>query len=122
MFCQKCGEEIPNGSVFCGSCGTKQGVVTPPVVPLAGTTESNTVVLGTAPSNIPPQVQSNKEGTLKKCPSCSASTKAFTTTCSECGHEFREVKSNSNLQEFFKKIENSSPGERATVIANFPVP
>lgn len=25
MFCQKCGREIPDGSAFCGECGTKAG-------------------------------------------------------------------------------------------------
>lgn len=25
MFCQKCGKEIPDGSAFCGECGTKAG-------------------------------------------------------------------------------------------------
>lgn len=25
MFCQKCGREIPDGSEFCGKCGTKAG-------------------------------------------------------------------------------------------------
>lgn len=41
----------------------------------------------------PPQVvekaTSNKEGDIKKCPSCGASVQSFTSKCGECGHEFR---------------------------------
>lgn len=30
MFCKKCGANIPDGSVFCDVCGTRQGTATPP--------------------------------------------------------------------------------------------
>ena len=69
------------------------------------------------------QIQkSNKEGVVKKCPSCGAQVNAFKTNCNECGLEFREVQSSSSLKDFFNQIENAKPENRAVIIANFPVP
>jgi hypothetical protein len=45
----------------------------------------------------PPVVEkatSNKEGDIKKCPSCGASVKSFQIKCDECGHEFRGTSAN----------------------------
>lgn len=44
----------------------------------------------------------NKEGDLKKCPSCGAPVPSFTTICEDCGHEFRNTKSSDAVNEFFK--------------------
>lgn len=27
MFCNKCGRQLPDGSVFCNFCGAQQGVI-----------------------------------------------------------------------------------------------
>jgi hypothetical protein len=43
-----------------------------------------TAVPPTPPAN-------NKEGTIKKCPSCGAVAESFNTKCSDCGHEFRNT-------------------------------
>ncbi len=36
MFCQKCGKEMPDDSVFCPSCGAKQIVAGQPEVKMEG--------------------------------------------------------------------------------------
>ncbi len=45
--------------------------------------------------------KSNKEGDLKKCPSCGAQVQSFATKCSDCGHEFRNVESSTSVTAFF---------------------
>ena len=45
--------------------------------------------------------KSNKEGDIKKCPSCGAPVQSFTAKCSDCGHEFRNVESSTSVKEFF---------------------
>jgi hypothetical protein len=45
--------------------------------------------------------KSNKEGDLKKCPSCGAPVLAFAIKCTDCGHEFRNVESSTSVKEFF---------------------
>lgn len=45
--------------------------------------------------------KSNKEGEVKKCPSCWAPASSFTTKCSHCGHEYRNVESCNSVKEFF---------------------
>jgi hypothetical protein len=54
--------------------------------------------------------KSNKEGDIKKCPSCGSSVASFSTTCKDCGHEFRNTTANKSIQELFlllNEIENS---------------
>lgn len=60
--------------------------------------------------------KTDKVGDLKKCPSCGAAVSSFSTKCSDCGHEFRNVESNKQVREFFsqfQKIENSIPLKEA---------
>lgn len=55
--------------------------------------------------------KSSKEGNLKKCPSCGAPVKSFTTKCADCGHEFRDTESSRSTKEFFllfNEIENDN--------------
>jgi hypothetical protein len=49
--------------------------------------------------------KSNKEGDLKKCPSCGAPVQSFTSTCSDCGHVFTNVKANSTVQKLFEELQ-----------------
>jgi hypothetical protein len=56
----------------------------------------------------PPPPNSNKEGTIKKCPACGAVAESFSTKCKDCGHEFRNISSSivmQKLNEDFAKIE-----------------
>lgn len=43
------------------------------------------------------QNKSNKEGEVKKCPSCGSPVASFKSSCFECGHEFRNVDSVSSI-------------------------
>ena len=56
-------------------------------------------------------VPSNKEGSLKKCPSCGAPTQAFATKCPECGHEFRGIQTSGSVQKLFETL-NELEGQR----------
>jgi hypothetical protein len=52
-----------------------------------------------------PIVKSNKEGDLKKCPSCGAPAQSFKTNCPECGLEFRDSEANHNLRELLELLD-----------------
>jgi predicted nucleic acid-binding Zn ribbon protein len=69
-----------------------------------------------------PPVQSNKEGNLKKCPSCGAPVPSLSLKCSECGHEFRNTEATVSVNEFFKQVKSAKPEDRAMIISNFPIP
>ena len=49
--------------------------------------------------------KSNKEGDLKKCPSCGAPVQSFATKCSDCGHEFRSTESTDSIKAFFNRLQ-----------------
>jgi len=66
--------------------------------------------------------QSNKEGNVKKCPSCGAPVQSFSLKCDECGHEFRNTESSQSIKEFYKQLKAAKIDERSTVISNFPIP
>ena len=51
-----------------------------------------------------PENKSNKEGDLKKCPSCGSPTQAFATKCSDCGHEFRNIQATQSVQKLFEML------------------
>jgi hypothetical protein len=81
---------------------------------------------------------SNKKGNLKKCPSCGASTKSFQNNCEECGHEFRNVDTNSSINELLNNLKKITKSQfqdnfggfekskyfeaRAEVIRDFSIP
>ena len=56
------------------------------------------------PINTSNTTQSNKEGDLKKCPSCGAPVGSFSSVCQDCGHEFRNIKSANSVQDFYYKF------------------
>lgn len=58
------------------------------------------------------QPKSNKEGELKKCPSCGAPVKSFTSKCPECGHEFRNINAEHSINELFKTLQAIEKNER----------
>ncbi|MBK9413565.1 MAG: hypothetical protein IPN61_09120 [Bacteroidetes bacterium] len=68
-------------------------------------------------TSIPPPVtqQSNKEGDIKKCPSCGAPAKAFSAKCNECGHEFRNIESSKSINELFSMIKNAEEQVRLEI-------
>ena len=55
---------------------------------------------------------SNKEGVIKKCPSCGASVKSFSTHCQDCGHEFRGSEAVNSVKKLFNEIEKIEVEER----------
>jgi hypothetical protein len=73
---------------------------------------------------IPPadNPKSNKEGDLKKCPSCGAPVESFTSNCKECGHEFRNVNSNQSLNKLFEQLKKTPISQHPSLISNFPIP
>jgi len=82
--------------------------------------------------------QKEKIGNLNTCPSCGSTVNSFQTKCSDCGHEFRNVQTNSSIKDLMielKKIKKSNfkddDGDidekeyfiaRAEVIRNFAIP
>jgi hypothetical protein len=46
--------------------------------------------------------KSDKFGDVKKCPACGAMVQTYSTNCSDCGHDFRNVESANSIIEFFK--------------------
>lgn len=92
--------------------------------------------------------KSDKYGDVKKCPACGAMIEAFTTRCTECGHEFSNIAANSSIQKLFEmlnsvdriEIEKDRPktslsgflsaitdnsnsfNQKKTIIQNFPIP
>lgn len=83
------------------------------------------------PPPIVEKATSNKEGDIKKCPSCGASVKSFQIKCDECGHEFRGTSANkitSQLKNELASIDKSKfefdsdyNKALAFVIKNLPV-
>jgi len=55
----------------------------------------------------------NKEGTLKKCPSCGAPVQSFVTQCTDCGHEFRGIKSASSIERLYDELQKIEESERS---------
>jgi hypothetical protein len=54
--------------------------------------------------------KSDKFGDVKKCPACGAMIQSFSTKCSDCGHDFRNIENANSIKEFFRdyqKIEDS---------------
>ncbi len=108
--------------------------------------EANLKIAPTSPPSLPSQQQTNKEGDIKKCPSCGAPVNSFTSKCNECGHEFRNIAGNKSATSLFQLLteaEDKIRTERlnlkgvynpaiqtqmaigtaqATIINSFPVP
>ena len=58
---------------------------------------NNTQSSETSPSR-PSVAQSNKQGVVRKCPACGATTESLAARCSACGHEFRGLSASSSVQ------------------------
>jgi hypothetical protein len=52
--------------------------------------------------------KSNKDGSIKKCPSCGATAQAFATKCSDCGHEFRNIQAANSVKELSTQLQNAA--------------
>lgn len=76
-----------------------------------------------------------KYGDVRKCPRCGHVVRAFEAICPDCGHEFANVGGNSSIERLQQQLEAISTristsmfaqsqlfAERASCIANFPVP
>ena len=67
--------------------------------------------------------QKEKVGNVKTCPACGASVKALKLKCDDCGHEFTNTKSNSNLTELEKKLVSAKGDKkRIQIITDHPIP
>lgn len=76
-------------------------------------------------------METNKYGNVKKCPACGALINQMSAKCSECGHEFSDIKANDTVQNLLLKLENvdassldeeKSVAGKIQIIQNFPVP
>lgn len=107
--------------------------------------QTNKQVVFPAP---PLENKSNKEGELKKCPSCGSIVQSFNTKCSECGHEYRNTSAVSSISVLSSRLEailnenmlgsdteskelgvfarmdkvNDIAHKQAQTIVNFPIP
>ena len=70
--------------------------------------EANVKATPTSPVSLHKQQQSNKEGDLKKCPSCGAPVVSFATKCSSCGHEFRNIQASNSVKELSIQLQNAA--------------
>ena len=59
-----------------------------------------------------PPMSSNKEGEIKKCPSCGATAVTFSTKCADCGHEFRNTQAASSIKSLISKLEIAEQNAR----------
>lgn len=78
--------------------------------------------------------KSNKEGDLKKCPSCGAPVQSFSTKCSECGHEFRNIEAEKTISDLFNLLQEHHNNrnnysddydftdKEVSLISTFPIP
>jgi hypothetical protein len=62
------------------------------------------IALHNKKANIISTPKSTKEGDIKKCPACGATVASFSTKCSDCGNEFRNVEANSLVKLFHQKL------------------
>lgn len=54
------------------------------------------------------KTESQKEGNIKKCPSCGAPTESFSTKCKDCGYEFRNTESSTYTTKIMNLLELAS--------------
>lgn len=56
--------------------------------------------------------KSNKEGDIKKCPSCGSSVQSFVSKCVDCGHEFRNISAVSSIKLLHSELQKGEDDER----------
>jgi hypothetical protein len=66
--------------------------------------------------------KSDKYGDVKKCPACGSIAESFSTTCKDCGTEFRNISSSKAMIEFQDKLEQGDNEKDIETIMNFNVP
>ena len=66
-----------------------------------------------AKEEIVTQNSSNKEGVLKKCPSCGSPANSFISKCSDCGHEFRNIEAVSSIKKLHAELQKGEDEERS---------
>ena len=99
MYCEKCGEKLNEGAMFCHGCGA----------PITQSDENGR--------------KQSFAGEIVKCPSCGEILSAFEGICPSCGFELRNIKSSKAVSEFAYELKKStSNSEKANIIRNFPVP
>lgn len=63
--------------------------------------------------------KSNKEGYIRKCPSCGASVPSFTSKCSDCGLEFRGTEATHSVKQLSEQLINIENEERARPLRKY---
>lgn len=56
--------------------------------------------------------KSDKHGDVKKCPSCGSMVQSFSTRCQDCGHDFKNIETNSSIQKLFELL-NAAENNRS---------
>jgi hypothetical protein len=59
-----------------------------------------------------PSAKSNKEGDVKKCPSCGAHVHSFVSKCGDCGLEFRNIEAVSSIRALHLELQKGEVEER----------
>jgi hypothetical protein len=79
-----------------------------------------------SPSSPPTELEkprSQKEGDMRKCPSCGSSIQSFSTICSDCGHEFRNSQLSHSVQklaEMLNAVEADPASQASGLFGLFP--
>jgi len=58
------------------------------------------------------KIDSKKEGDIKKCPACGSTAQSFSTKCTDCGHEFRNVEGANSIKQLITKLEIAEQNAR----------
>lgn len=79
-FCMRCGNEMDEGINSCKVCGWN--------IHMVGTSSETT-----------------NKGSVRSCPNCGVTLKAFETCCPMCGSEIRDLNTSSAIKEFSRKLD-----------------
>lgn len=75
------------------------------------------------PPSTYPKAKSEKYGDVKKCPSCGSELNSYSTSCKDCGYEFRNIGANYSLQKLSDSLNNAKyESDKESLINNFPIP
>jgi uncharacterized Zn finger protein (UPF0148 family) len=62
--------------------------------------------------------KSDKLGDIRKCPACGTIVQSFTTKCSDCGTEFRNIEASQNITKFFEKLDELESNRKENLYDN----
>ena len=62
--------------------------------------------------------KSDKLGDIRKCPACGSIVQSFTTKCSDCGTEFRNIEASQNITKFFEKLDELESNRKENLYDN----